>query len=193
MSLNDLERRLAFLCEVDRLKSVVRQSPILDRSRRENSAEHSWHLAIYALLLQSYADEGIDPARVIAMLLIHDIVEVDVGDSPIHQSRPGTSQSELEAAAAVRLFGLVPADDGQALLGLWREFEAGETADARFAKALDRAQPLIANVNTGGGTWTENGVSLQQVLERYGPTIARGSRALWAACEQLVQRHFAGR
>lgn len=193
MSSSDLEQRLAFLREIDRLKTVVRQSPILDRSRRENSAEHSWHLAVYALVLQRYADHVVDVARVIQMLLIHDIVEVDVGDMPIHASSSAVSQGELEAAAAQRLFGLVPGDQGIALLALWQEFEAGESSDARFAKALDRAQPLIANVATGGGTWTENGVGLDDVLQRYGPVIARGSTSLWAACEALARSHFADR
>ena len=193
MSSSDLEQRLAFLREIDRLKIVVRQSPILDRSRRENSAEHSWHLAVYALVLQRYADHAVDVARVIQMLLIHDIVEVDVGDMPIHASSSAVSQGELEAAAAQRLFGLVPGDQGMALLALWQEFEAGESIDARFAKALDRAQPLIANVATGGGTWTENGVGLDDVLRRYGPVIAKGSASLWAACEALARSHFADR
>ena len=191
MSPTDLEQRLAFLREVDRLKTVIRQSPILDRSRRENSAEHSWHLAVYALVLQNYADQAIDAGRVIQMLLIHDIVEVDVGDNPIHLPAAGAPQSELETVAAERLFGLVPGNQGEALLALWREFEAGESADARFAKALDRAQPLIANVATEGGTWAENGVTLEQVLQRYGPVIAKGSAQLWAACEGLARSHFA--
>lgn len=187
----NLSHQLAFLREIDQLKTVLRQSPILDRSRRENSAEHSWHLALYALVLKDYATGAINPARVIQILLIHDIVEVDVGDIPIHQSSSGPSQSELEEAAAVRIFGMLPGAQGEALLALWREFEAAETEDAKFAKALDRVQPLLTNVATGGGTWTQNNVTLEQVLERYGPTIARGSPALWAECERQVRAHFA--
>jgi len=188
-----LNQQLAFLREIDRLKSVVRQSPLLDRSRKENSAEHSWHLAMYALLLAEHAAASVNRERVIQMLLIHDIVEVDVGDTPIHNVGAGSSQAELEDAAAVRLFGLVPGEQGVAMLALWREFEAAESDDAKFAKALDRVQPLLVNLRTDGGTWRENGVTPEQVLERYGPVIARGSPTLWAACEQGVREHFAGR
>jgi putative hydrolase of HD superfamily len=186
-----LEEQLQFLREIDRLKSVVRQSPLLDRSRKENSAEHSWHLALYASVLQEYASEPIDADRVVQMLLLHDIVEVDVGDSPIHA--PGRSfemQSELEAKAAVRLFGLLPSGQGDELLALWQEFEAGESADARFAKALDRFQPLLVNIFTGGGTWAEGGVSVEQVVTRYGPAIRAGAPRLWAVCERWVADHF---
>ncbi|MES2187485.1 MAG: HD domain-containing protein [Pseudomonadota bacterium] len=188
-----LHQQFAFLREIDRLKSVVRQSPLLDRSRKENSAEHSWHLAMYALLLHEHAAGAVNPARVIQMLLVHDIVEVDVGDTPIHQVSSGASQADLEAKAAVRLFGMVPGDQGTALLALWHEFERGQSDDAKFAKALDRVQPLLVNISTGGGTWTESRVTLEQVLQRYGPTIARGSPTLWAACEQQVREHFAAR
>lgn len=186
-----LNQQLAFLREIDQLKTVLRQSPILDKSRRENSAEHSWHLAMYALVLAEYATVSINPARVIQMLLIHDIVEIDVGDMPIHSATSGPPQSELEEAAAVRVFAMLPGEQGEALLALWREFEAAESDDAKFAKALDRLQPLLTNVATGGGTWTQNNVTLEQVLERYGPTIARGSPALWAECERRVRAHFA--
>lgn len=188
-----LFHQLAFLREIDRLKSVVRQSPLLDRSRKENSAEHSWHLAMYALLLQEHAAASVNPERVIRMLLIHDIVEVDVGDTPIHGANTGPSQAEREDAAAVRLFGLIPGEQGAALLALWREFEAGRSDDASFAKALDRVQPLLVNLRTDGGTWRENGITLEQVLARYGPTIARGSPTLWAVCEGWVREHFAAR
>lgn len=188
-----LTSQLAFLREIDRLKSVVRQSPLLDRSRRENSAEHSWHLAMYALLLHEHAAGSVDRERVIQMLLLHDIAEVDVGDTPIHNVRPGSDQAELEDAAAVRLFGMVPGEQGATMLALWREFEAAQSDDAKFAKALDRVQPLLVNLRTDGGTWRENGVTLEQVLQRYGPVIARGSPTLWAVCEQGVREHFAAR
>lgn len=193
MPIDPLARRLAFLREIDGLKSVLRQSPLLDRSRRENSAEHSWHVALYALLLHDLSGRPVDPARVIRMLLIHDIVEVDAGDMPIHAGGSPREQAEREARAAERLFWILPSPEGDALLALWREFEGAETADAAFAKALDRVQPLVANVATGGGTWEENRLTLDQVLSRYGPTIARGSPRLWEACEALVRSHFAGR
>ncbi len=187
-----LEKQLSFLREIDRLKTVVRQSPLLDKSRKENSAEHSWHLAMYALLLHEYACGPVNTNRVIQMLLLHDVVEIDAGDFPIH----GGSSSELQAAqeskAAARLFGLLPQQQGNELMALWQEFERADTEDAKFAKALDRFQPLLINVFTGGGTWTENSVSLEQVFSRYGPVIQRGAPRLWAVCEQWVTQHFAG-
>lgn len=185
-----LTQQLAFLKEIDRLKSVMRQSPLLDRSRKENSAEHSWHLTMFAWLLAEYASGPVDVSRVMKMLLVHDIVEVDVGDTPIHGALSKTEQAEQEAVAAKRLFGLLPPGQGADLLALWEEFEAAETDDARFAKALDRFQPLLVNIFTEGGTWAENGVSREQVLSRYGPVIERGAPKLWALCEQWVGEHF---
>lgn len=190
MTLARLEQQLGFLREIDQLKSVVRQSPLLDRSRKENSAEHSWHLAMYALLLNEYAAGPVNTNRVMQMLLLHDIVEIDVGDFPIHGGSSALVQAEQEARAAARLFGMLPQLQGDQFLRLWQEFEEGETEDARFAKALDRFQPLLTNVFTGGGTWTENGVSLEQVFSRYGPVIKKGAPQLWSVCEQWVTRHF---
>jgi putative hydrolases of HD superfamily len=186
-----LEKQLGFLREIDRLKSVVRQSPLLDKSRRENSAEHSWHLAMHALLLNEYACGPVNTNRVMQMLLLHDIVEIDVGDFPIHAGSPGKLQAEQESRAAARLFGLLPQQQGNELLALWQEFERAETDDAKFAKALDRLQPLVMNVFTGGGTWTENSVSLEEVFSRYGPVIKRGAPLLWTVCERWVTQHFA--
>lgn len=185
-----LTQQLAFLTEIDALKSVTRQSPIVDQSRRENSAEHSWHLAMFALIL---ADAEVDVSRVIVMLLIHDIVEIDAGDAPIHGAHDSAALELAEKQAAERLFGLLPPDQAAWLLSIWKEFEAAESADARFAKALDRLQPLLLNTLTGGGTWTENAVSEQQVYERYGPTISGGSPALWIHARALVERHFGNR
>ncbi|BBO35367.1 HD domain-containing protein [Lacipirellula parvula] len=190
MSSDDLDRQLSFLREVDQLKGVIRQSPLLDRSRKENSAEHSWHVALYAMLLHKYAAAPVDASRVIQMLLIHDIVEVDAGDHPLHLSGPDSQQADLESQAAERLFGLLPAEQQGEMLALWGEFEAGESDDAKFAKVLDRFQPLVANVVTGGGTWAENGVTLEQVKVRYGTTIQRGAPELWRLCEQWIEEYF---
>lgn len=190
MPLEALERQLNFLREIDQLKGVIRQSPLLDRSRRENAAEHSWHVAMYALLLREYAASPVDVTRVVQMLLIHDIVEVDAGDHPLHLSASDARQAELEKAAAERLFGLLPEQQHAEMLALWREFEASESDDAKFAKALDRFQPLVANVVNGGGTWVENNVSMEQVRERYGPTIRLGAPELWRLCEQWIAELF---
>lgn len=193
MASTSLEKQLQFLREIDRLKTVVRQSPLLDRSRKENSAEHSWHLALYALVLSEYASGSVDTQRVMRMLLLHDVVEIDVGDHPIHGGSSAAWQAEQEDKAAERLFGLLPPPQGEEFLALWREFEQAESEDARFAKALDRFQPLLINVFTGGGTWIENGVSREQVLARYGPVIQRGAPRLWDVCERWVAAHFADR
>lgn len=185
-----LDDQLAFLAELDKLKSVLRQSPLVNGTRKENSAEHSWHLAMFALTLSEHA-EDIDQAKVVQMLLIHGIVEIDAGDAPIHDIGVDTSAlARAERKAAERLFGLLPHEQGQRLLSLWLEFEAAETPSARFAKALDRFQPLFLNALTGGGTWTENGVTEQQVLDRYGPAIERGSPKLWLEARKLVGQHF---
>lgn len=190
MTVAALGKQLNFLREIDRLKSVIRQSPLLDSSRKENSAEHSWHLAMYALILNEYASGPVDTGRVIQMLMLHDIVEIDVGDFPIHGGASSQVQAELEDKAAQRLFGLLPQTQGDEFFNLWRVFEHGHTEDARFAKALDRFQPLLINVFTGGGTWEESGVSLDQVMLRYGPVIERGDPQLWAVCERWVAEHF---
>jgi putative hydrolase of HD superfamily len=186
-----IDQQLAFLAELDQLKSIVRQSPLINKSRRENSAEHSWHLAMFALVLSEHAP-GVDVLHVIKLLLLHDVVEIDAGDAPIHSVDTDKVLIEhSEQGAAERLFGMLPSEQGRNLLMLWREFDAGGTAEARFAKALDRMQPLLANILTGGGTWTENNITEEQVIERYGPTIEGGSPMLWQEAIKLVRRHFA--
>ncbi|MBU9427414.1 HD domain-containing protein [Burkholderia gladioli] len=188
-----LARQFEFLAELDKLKSVMRQSPLIDRSRKENSAEHGWHLSMFALTLAEHAGE-VDVLHVVRLLLVHDIVEIDAGDHPIHASSADAAQIEAaERRAARRIFGLLPGPQAEAMLGLWEEFEAAQTPEAVFAKSLDRLQPLLLNTLTDGGTWTENGVSEQQVLERYGPVIERGSPVLWEAARQRVRAHFASR
>ena len=186
-----LRRQLAFLAELDRLKSVVRQSPIVNRSRKENSAEHSWHLAMFALVLADSAP-GVDALHAMKLLLVHDIVEIDAGDAPIHVAgRNMVALARSEQQAAERIFGLLPPGQGQELLALWTEFEEARTPAARLAKALDRLQPLFLNTLTEGGTWTENSVTEQQIMERYGPTIEAGSPLLWQEASRLVRQHFA--
>ena len=144
---------------------------------------------MYAWVLADHAAAHIDVARVVKMLLIHDIVEVDAGDTPLHAVSDG-SQSEREQRAAERLFGLLPTAQCEELKDLWHEFEAEQSHDAQFAKALDRFQPLLANIFTGGGTWSEGNVPYEQVLERYGPTIQRGAPELWQLAQAWVASHF---
>jgi putative hydrolase of HD superfamily len=178
-----LEAQFAFLNEADRLKAVLRATTLVDGSRPENSGEHSWHLALYALVLADQAEPGVDINRVIRMLLIHDLVEIDVGDVPIHsangQAHASHATQAAEARAADRIFGLLPPDLGNSLRALWDEFEAAETADARFAKSLDRVQPVMANLMSGGGTWKTYGVTFDQLESRVGSKIARGAPELW--------------
>lgn len=190
MTSEDIHKQLDFLVTIDALKSVYRASPLIDGSRKENSAEHSWHLAMYALVLGSSTRLDIDLGRVIKMLLLHDIVEIDAGDVPIHLTTGPSDQAERERKAANRLFGLLPSQQGEELKSIWLEFEAAQTQDAKFAKSLDRLQPLMQNVNTGGGTWIEGKVSEQQVYERYGPTIQNGGGNLWSIAKTFVRRHF---
>jgi putative hydrolase of HD superfamily len=178
-----LEAQFAFLNEADRLKSVLRATTLVDGSRPENSGEHSWHLALYALVLADQAGPGVDINRVIRMLLIHDLVEIDVGDVPIHSQNGAAHASAAtqaaEAKAADRIFGLLPPDLRDSFRALWEEFESAETPDARFAKALDRVQPVMANLKSGGGTWTTYNVTFDQLESRVGVKIAKGAPRLW--------------
>ena len=174
-----LARRLRFVLEADRLKSVLRRTRLLDGSRRENSAEHSWHLALMAVLLADTAAAEVDLLRVLSMLLVHDVVEIDADDTFAYDTAANRDREERERWAADRLFGLLPDGDAREMRGLWEEFEAGATADARFAVALDRLQPLLLNAASGGGTWREHGVTRALVLRRMEP-IRHGAPALWA-------------
>jgi putative hydrolases of HD superfamily len=192
-----LEAQFAFLNEADRLKSVLRATTLVDGSRRENSGEHSWHLALYAMVLADQAGPGVDINRVIRMLLIHDIVEIDVGDVPIHsaggQAHGSADTMAAEARAADRIFGLLPNDLRDDLRVLWEEFEAAETPDAIFAKSLDRVQPVMANLMSGGGTWVEYNVTAAQLDARVGSKIAKGAPALWGWVRAKTAPFFAKR
>jgi putative hydrolase of HD superfamily len=189
-----LRKQFEFLLELDRLKTIVRQSHIVNRSRRENSAEHSWHLAMFALILGEHAAQRVDVLHAVRLLLVHDIVEIDAGDAPIHSS--AAHKEDLRTAemnAAKQIFGLLPVEQAEQMQALWLEFEEATTPAARFAKALDRLQPLLLNVMTEGGTWSENAVTERQVIDRCGPTIEAGAPALWSAARKLVADHFAER
>jgi len=178
-----LDQQLAFLNEADRLKSVLRATTLCDGSRRENSGEHSWHLTLYAMVLADQARADVDISRVIKMLILHDLVEIDVGDVPIHSANglahSSTSVQEAESRAADRIFGLLPPDLATEFRTLWDEFESANTPDAIFAKSLDRVQPVMANLQSGGGTWIEYNVTAAQLDSRVGVKIAHGAPALW--------------
>ncbi|GGE03472.1 putative hydrolases of HD superfamily [Gemmobacter megaterium] len=192
-----LAAQLAFLTEADKLKSVLRAGTLADRSRRENSGEHSWHVALFAMVLADQAADGVDIARVIRMLLIHDLVEIDTGDTPIHandgQSHGSAGLLAQERAAADRLFGLLPSDQAAEFRALWEEFEAAETPDAVFAKSLDRVQPVMQNLASDGGTWVEYAVTRDQLETRVGHRVARGAPGIWAHLAPLLDRWFTSR
>lgn len=177
-----LASRLPFLNEADALKSVERATRLGDGSRQENSAEHSWHIMLYGWILSEYASAPIDPARVLRMLLLHDIVEVDAGDMPIHAVANPEAQAQqeaLEQAAAQRLFGLLPCQQSEDFHALWTEFEAAASPDAVFAKSIDRVQPVLLNLLNGGGSWLDYDVSLTQIQDRVGVKVNRGAPAVW--------------
>jgi putative hydrolase of HD superfamily len=173
-----LTQQLQFVVEIDKLKQILRQTSLIDGSRRENSAEHSWHLALMALLLAEYAGDVVDLLRVVKMVLIHDLVEIDAGDTFCYDAQANLSKDEREQAAAARIFGMLPGDQGREVQALWEEFEAGATPVARFANALDRLQPLLHNYHTEGGTWRRYGITRDAVLRRMAP-IQSGAPALW--------------
>ncbi len=189
-----LDAQFGFLNEADRLKSVLRATTLVDGSRRENSGEHSWHLTLYAMVLADQAAPGVDINRVIRMLILHDLVEIDVGDVPIHSANGtahgSTDTQAAEQAAADRIFGLLPPDLAAPFRTLWDEFEAAQTPDALFAKSLDRVQPVMANLQSGGGTWIEYKVTSDQLDDRVGQKIARGAPALWSYVRGLTRSFF---
>lgn len=189
-----LDAQFAFLDEADRLKSVLRATTLCDGSRRENSGEHSWHLALYALVLADHAPPDVSIDRVVRMLILHDLVEIDTGDVPIHAANGAAHASAqtvaAEQRAADRIFGLLPPDLQASFRALWDEFEAAETPDAVFAKSLDRVQPVMQNIACGGGTWTEYNVTFDQLETRVGVKIARGAPRLWQYVRGIAGRFF---
>lgn len=187
MQSSRLAQQLQFIVEIDKLKRVLRQTLLTDESRQENSAEHSWHLAIMAILLTEYAPSSeIDVLRVIKMLLVHDLVEIDAGDTFCYDHQGNLDKAVREAQAAKRIFGLLPEEQGTELRNLWEEFEAQETPAAKFAAALDRIQPLLHNQQTRGGTWRIHGITRKQVLWRMQP-VKDGAPALWPVVEKIIE------
>ena len=180
-----LARQLEFVLEIDRLKSIIRQTLLNDGSRYENSAEHSWHLALMVLVLSEHANTPIDVARTMKMVLVHDIVEIDAGDTFCYDEAANVGKDEREQLAADRLFGLLPEDQAGELRVLWDEFESRETPEARFAAAVDRLQPMIHNYLTGGHSWRRHGISRERVVERNHP-IDDGASVLWQLAEQFL-------
>ena len=187
-----LSRQVQFILELDKLKAVLRQTPLPGLARRENSAEHSWQLALMATVLAEHACEEIDVTRVVRLLLVHDVVEIDAGDAFIHDPVARAGAAERERAAADRIFPLLPEDQAALLRALWDEFDARETAESKFAHALDRLIPILHNFHAGGGSWVAHGITKAQVITRC-QHMQEGSAALWdLACRVLDQAEAAG-
>lgn len=185
MTTDRLTRQLGFVLELDKLKTILRQTLLTDSSRQENDAEHSWHVAMMAVLLAEYAPAGADPVKASRMLLFHDVVEIDAGDTFIHDDKGNEDKAVREQAAAERLYGMLPPDQKEELTSLWQEYEDRQTPTARFADALDRLQPIMNNFATQGGTWKPHGVTADKVL-RLIPRITDGAPALGEYAETLV-------
>ena len=181
-----LRRQLEFLLEIDRLKQVERQTAIVGGHRRENTAEHSWHLAMYALILREWSNSDVDLSKVLALCLVHDIVEIDAGDTFAYDVAAHVDKEDRERRAADRLFGILPPDQGQALRELWEEYEAQLTPESRFANAVDRLQPAMLNHEADGESpWRRHGVTRPQAIRRLSP-IRDGSHALWEHTEDII-------
>lgn len=180
-----LVAQLAFLRELDKVKLILRQSHVEGTDRREDDAQHQWHVAVMALFLAEHAGEPVDVARVVAMLLLHDVVEIDAGDVFVYDDAAKVGKREREEACADRVYGLLPPDQAAWARALWEEFEAKETPEARFAGALDRLQPMLQNLATAGGGWRRHGITADRVLER-NRGIDDGSPALWEHAQRLL-------
>lgn len=183
-----LQKQLDFILELDRLKYIERQSYVADASRHENDAEHSWHLALMAMLLSEYANEEVDVLHVIKMVLIHDAVEIDAGDTYAYDTVGNKTKRAREEKAADRIFNILPKDQAGEMRRIWEEFEAGITPEAKFAAALDHIQPIMLNDITGGMAWREHGVAMSQVISRNSDTHL-GSELLWGYTKSLVEKN----
>lgn len=181
-----LKQQIEFVEELDKLKSIIRRTRLLDNSRYENDAEHSWHIAMMAIVLAEHAnDANIDILKVIKMLLIHDIPEIDAGDAFLYDENSREANRKNEQQAAARIFGLLPEDTAREFLELWEEFEKKETPEARFAGALDRLEPLLQNYKTCGYAWKKHGITRSQVM-KMNAGIERGSEILWELAKRLI-------
>ena len=185
METSRFEQQMRFLVEIDQMKNVLRQTLLADVSRRESDAEHSWHLAMYAMLLSEYAPEPVDISRVVRMVLVHDLIEIYAGDTFCYDKEGNRDKAAREAAAADRLYALLPADQAGEYRALWEEFDRMDTPDSRFAAALDRIQPIINNYLTKGHTWKLGHVTSAQVYERMAP-VKSGLPEAWKVVEWII-------
>ena len=185
MHSDKLAKQIDFIKEIDKVKYIQRKTKLFNSDRNENDAEHSWHLALMALVLAEHSNEQIDILKVIKMVLIHDIVEIDAGDTFIYDSQKNHSNTDEERLAAQRIFGLLPQEQRDELIAIWEEFEAGESSEAKFARSMDRLEPLLQNTSNKGGTWNEFGVNYDKVYEKK-QIIKEGSDTLWNFADGLI-------
>lgn len=184
-----LEQQIAFIVEIDKVKNVFRQTPLADGNRKENDAEHSWHIALMALLLKEYAEEEVDVLKVMTMVLVHDLVEIDAGDTYAYDDVGAVTKREREVKAADRIFGMLPKDQGNYLRALWDEFEEYESADAKYAHLLDNFQPLLLNDASGGISWSEHSVRKSQIYKR-NEKIEETSKVIWKKMQETVAKNI---
>ncbi len=184
-----LEKDIEFIVELDKMKSILRQTSLIDKSKRENDAEHSWHISVMAMLLSEYADDDIDTFKVIKMLLIHDLVEIYAGDTFCYDVEANKDKKERELKAADKIFGILDKDKGEELRKLWDEFEEGRTKEALFAASMDRLQPFLNNYYSSGGTWKKFNVSKKAIYKRIAP-LKESSKELWEFTENMIEDAF---
>lgn len=182
---DQLLKQIEFIEEIDKLKYIVRKTRLLNSDRRENDAEHSWHLAVMAIILSEHSNSAVNVLKVVKMLLIHDLVEIDAGDTFLYDTQKSHNNTEEERKAAERIFGLLPSDQANELLTIWEEFEEQKTDEAKFARAMDRLEPLLQNVSNNGGTWNEFGVNFDKVYQKK-QVINHGSSRIWEYAEHLL-------
>ena len=185
MKHDNLLKQIAFIKEIDKLKYIQRKTKLFNSNRHENDAEHSWHLAMMTLVLAEHSDKTIDVLKVLKMVLIHDIVEIDAGDIFLYDSTKNHTNSEEELIAAKRIFGLLPECQAEEFIAIWEEFEKGDTDEAKFAKSIDRFEPLLQNITNNGGTWVEFDVPYQKVYNQK-KVIKNGSEEIWSYAENLI-------
>lgn len=184
--MNDLLSQVNFIKEIDKLKYIQRKTRLFNSDRHENDAEHSWHLAMMAIVLAGHSNQKVDLLKVLKMVLIHDIVEIDAGDTFIYDTAKSHTNTEEELLAAKRIFGLLPEKQAEEFIAVWIEFEEGITEEAKFARSMDRFEPLLQNTSNNGGTWVEYNVGYQQVYDKK-IAIKNGSEVIWDYAESLLE------
>lgn len=190
MQTDDLLKQISFIKEIDKVKYIQRKTKLFNSDRPENDAEHSWHLAMMTIVLAQHSDKPIDVLKVLKMVLIHDIVEIDAGDTFIYDSEKNHTNTDEELMAAQRIFGLLPTEQAEEFIVIWEEFEAGLTDEAKFAKSMDRLEPLLQNTSNNGGTWAEFNVPYQKVYDKK-KAIKEGSSVLWNYADNLLNESVA--